>query len=419
MGRSFKKFVSWLLWTLATSQKILFVVSFIFGVLFAVLVHFYQLSVELRQQLIPHGSTYDYAYESWLHGQGVRSVGTDPDKGRYKNRHFNQTFTEDSLDPATEAFYLYEKIPVFCVVIDPATADSALAVKNTWGKHCNRQFFFHRKENDSIVPVIKVPSKSAFAVLCDSLRQIVSEDSNFEWILFASDDTFVLPENLRYYVAPFDSSQPFYLGHAMKFWNVIYNWGDAGYVLSKGAVDKLLEHFNSTQKCSEGGKYWKNADWYLAKNLATLGIVPRDTRDYMGRGRFNGYSFKRLLFPGGVSLFERYWRDSLYLSEDGPKCCSNNAITFHGIQSKSKMYQLEYLFYHLRPFPFGGKEGNVVPPPEKTDPFLTLSEKMKNEEMDKWMNSQMTTPKNLKQLIARLFGDENDGVHDLNDGVPF
>jgi hypothetical protein len=44
----------------------------------------------------------------------------------------------------------------------------------------------------------------------------------------------------------------------------------------------------------------------------------------------------------------RYWKDSLYFSPDGPSCCSNFAITFHGIASKSKMYQLEYLFYHLR-----------------------------------------------------------------------
>jgi hypothetical protein len=28
-------------------------------------------------------------------------------------------------------------------------------------------------------------------------------------------------------------------------------------------------------------------------------------RDYAGKGRFNGYSFKKLLFPGAVSLFER------------------------------------------------------------------------------------------------------------------
>lgn len=109
-----------------------------------------------------------------------------------------------------------------------------------------------------------------------------------------------------------------------------------------------MSRYSTSEACSAGGKYWRNSDWYLGKNLKSLGISPRDTRDHMGRGRFNGYSFRRLLFPGAVSFFERYWRDSLYLSEDGPKCCSNFAVTFHGILSDSKMYQLGYLFYHLR-----------------------------------------------------------------------
>ena len=75
-----------------------------------------------------------------------------------------------------------------------------------------------------------------------------------------------------------------------------------------------------------------------------MGVRPVDTRDHLGRGRFNGYSFSRLLFPGSVSLFDRYWRDSLHLSQDGPHCCSNRAVTFHGMVSSSKMYQLEYFF---------------------------------------------------------------------------
>ena len=61
-----------------------------------------------------------------------------------------------------------------------------------------------------------------------------------------------------------------------------------------------------------GGKYWKNADWYLGKHLAGMGvkvainsihkyrqiiqinsqIQVKDTRDHLGRGRFNGYSFR-------------------------------------------------------------------------------------------------------------------------------
>ena len=90
---------------------------------------------------------------------------------------------------------------------------------------------------------------------------------------------------IRYYVAPLNSSQPHYLGHAMKFWAQEYNWGTAGYALSLAAVQLLLKKFDTPEKCEAGGKYWKNGDWYLGKHLASLGVRVRDTRDHAGKSR--------------------------------------------------------------------------------------------------------------------------------------
>ena len=103
-----------------------------------------------------------------------------------------------------------------------------------------------------------------------------------QWVLIASEDTFALPENLRYYVAPMDSQVDYYLGHAMKFWNVVYNWADAGYVISKGTLKKLMKKFPDDQACEKGGQYWKNSDWYIGKHLTTMKIHPEDTRDHIG-----------------------------------------------------------------------------------------------------------------------------------------
>ena len=200
------------------------------------------------------------------------------------------------------------------------------------------------------------------------------------------EDVFALPENLRYYVAPFDPKGSHYLGHAMKFWNVIYNWADAGYAISKGTLEKFVQKFPGEESCEKGGKFWKNSDWYLGKHLANLDVHPMDTRDHIGRGRFIGHSLKKLLFPGGVSLFERYWRDSLYLSPDGPHCCSNYAITFHLTTSITRVFQFYYLYYHLRAFSGGGVYGNEKAPLLKRPlkaPALTLDEKLKDQALDK------------------------------------
>lgn len=150
--------------------------------------------------------------------------------------------------------------------------------------------------------------------------------------------------------------------------------------------------FPTGEECDKGGQYWKNSDWHLGKNLATLNIHPVDTRDHIGRSRFIGHSLKKLLFPGGVSLFERYWRDSLYLSPDGPHCCSNYAITFRLSTSITRIFQFHYLYYHLRPFYGGGSFGNRMAPQNakaSKNLALTLNEKLKEEALDKIFFSKL------------------------------
>ena len=117
---------------------------------------------------------------------------------------------------------------------------------------------------------------------------LIFKHSDMQWILVAAEETFAIPENLRFYVAAKNASDQHYLGHAMKFWNVIYNWADAGYILSKGSLNKFIEKFDSDSACDKGGQYWKNSDWYLAKHLSEMKIKPVDTRDHIGRSRFIG-----------------------------------------------------------------------------------------------------------------------------------
>lgn len=102
--------------------------------------------------------------------------------------------------------------------------------------------------------------------------------------MVAPYDSYVLPENLRYFLAPMRGDRPLYLGHALRFWGVTYNWGPAGFALNWEAVSNLLgRKFPTASDCDKGGKFWKNGDWYLGKHLADLAIKPADTRDHAGR----------------------------------------------------------------------------------------------------------------------------------------
>ena len=78
--------------------------------------------------------------------------------------------------------------------------------------------------------------------------------------------------------------------------------------------------------------------------------------------------------------------------------------------SKSKVHQLEYLFHHLRPFPQGGKIGNLPAPLPKADPFPTEEERLKNEALEKLFSQFLTTPKNMYLLFEKEFSDSDNNV---------
>ncbi|XP_066997955.1 glycoprotein-N-acetylgalactosamine 3-beta-galactosyltransferase 1 [Anabrus simplex] len=329
--------------------KTIFLVGFFIGVLCALVIIKTDNIENVRTSCQPRKPTVPAGYENWVSMMGLMRFKLDDDEFVY-----GETRRE------TESNYLLGKISVICAVY-VRKVKNAVAINNTWGKRCNEIVYFSLHKEDSF-PVIHFKANNSFHYLCDSIRYIWKEYMKIlQWILFVPDDLFVIPENLRYYVAPLDHTIPYYMGHPSTFWGQVYNMGQAGYVLSRGAMEALQSTFNSTGKCRDGGKYWKNEDFYLGKHLGDLGISPRDTRDQHGRSRFHGYNFNQLLFPGRLSMLSSYWKRSVYPVIEGLGCCSDRSITFHGIEP-DKMYLYDYLLNHLRVFNRGGQRGNRPAP---------------------------------------------------------
>lgn len=166
-----------------------------------------------------------------------------------------------------------------------------------------------------------------------------------DWFLKADDDSYVILENLRYFLSMFNTSMPHYFGrHFTPFGG--YNSGGAGYVFSK----KALKDFNKIMKDPVRCKLKSFAeDAEVGKCLQAVKIHPEDTRDELGRETFHPFSPAYHLIPGSIPPENWLHQYNKWKVVTGPDCCSDHSIAFHYVPP-NKMYELEFLIYHLHPF---------------------------------------------------------------------
>ena len=307
-----------------------------------------------------YGHLKDTHYDQWLQQNSI--------KRHVLSEEFKSFVLFDKkVDFILESEYLFNRVRVLCLVLSKSRKGSN-AVRLTWANHCNHIIFFG-PFSDNKIPVNKYPASTSHSSFCHSFIKTWNQYSQrFDWILIASDQTYAIVENLRHYVAPLNASALYYLGRAVKhYFTGVYNSADSGIVLSRGAAQVIKNVFYNLSVCDKSfidgiGTVSRNFEVSLALILSRFGCSAVDTRDFQNKGRFHSFSPEKHLIPGMISIFNSYWRSSVFMSPEGTNCCSDDAITFNGIQP-AIMYLTEYLLYHMSIFsnsPLG--LGNKAPP---------------------------------------------------------
>ncbi|CAH1996631.1 unnamed protein product [Acanthoscelides obtectus] len=267
------------------------------------------------------------SYDNWSLKRGIQRKVLPWDALRYSNITF-----------ILEADVLFKEINVLCLII-VRNNKNVQAAENTWARGCNNIHYVETVSTDKKkLPGMRTKEHSSWILLCKVLLDI---HHKHDWVLVVNDNTFAIMENLKYYLAPLNPLDKYYLGYAVKFWNTIYNSNEAGYILSKAAI-KAFQKAYSEKECLNHA-YWNREDFYLGKYLAKLNITPSDAKDKEGLSIFHPYSWYHVFFPGG-----NYYKTSVF----SVKCCSKHSITFKAVEG-DKMYTYHYLLYKLQIFTQG------------------------------------------------------------------
>ena len=140
---------------------------------------------------------------------------------------------------------IQKSIRVLCFVetCSKNLARKAQAIKDTWAKRCDETIFIS-DENNTSFPTLAPPGvhagyKALWSKTVSTFRYLHQNYLNdFDWFMKTDDDTYVLVENLKIFLANHNPDVPHYFGKHYKPYGG-YTSGGAGYVLSRQSLIML------------------------------------------------------------------------------------------------------------------------------------------------------------------------------------
>ena len=149
------------------------------------------------------------------------------------------------------------------IMTDTHRLDRATHVKETWASHCDLALYMSSDTN-AMFPTIGMNVTSGKNHISTKARNAWTyvykrHLSDFEYFVKCDEDTFLIIENLKRYMAKRDPEKPEFFGcrlyYTFKGYKFIYHSGGPGIVLSRKSVQIMVERAfsNKTHNCMPDG----------------------------------------------------------------------------------------------------------------------------------------------------------------------
>ncbi|XP_067677230.1 glycoprotein-N-acetylgalactosamine 3-beta-galactosyltransferase 1-like [Haliotis asinina] len=251
-------------------------------------------------------------------------------------------------DDVSKVLYQKEKV-LCCILTSPKNlAVKARVVRDTWARRCNKVLFMSSVTNRKFPTIglnVSEGREHLTAKTMQAFRYIYKNHFNdADWFMKADDDTYVILENLRFFLTSQNKSKPAYFGQNIKLYmKQGYYQGGAGYVLSKEALRRYGEKGHDPRLCKRDGG---SEDVEFGRCMQNLGVRIVETTDVLGRTRFHSFQ-PEAHFEG---IYPKWYRKYVATgTKKGIDSVSDYTISFHHVPPP-QMYALEFYTYHLRPY---------------------------------------------------------------------
>ena len=208
------------------------------------------------------------------------------------------------------------KLRLLCLILtmEKDLHTKVAAVNKTWARRCDKHFYIivsDKQRHDFLN--IDVPEDRFHLIhKIQKAYKIIYEKyiDDFDYVLKADDDTYIVVENLKYLLWHYNANEPGYLGyHFNKFVDQGYMSGGAGYVISNRGFRHLIERGYNGGLCTIEKRVddpENSEDVETGRCLEASGVPIWSSLDVEGSQTFHPYQPERHL-TGTLPAFMYSW----------------------------------------------------------------------------------------------------------------